>query len=519
MSTISHKNLFEKLRDTSIIERCVQYAHWTLPQIMADFENARGDQRVVLERDYQEIGALLTNNLASKITRLLFPASQPFFRINLSDALKALAQASNVKPNELQARLARLEMAATLRLFMNASYSQLILALKHLIITGNALLYRDAQSKRTTTYGLQSFVVRRDGKGEVLDCVLREFTYVEALDPEVQKALQAESRSKYSRPEQQVEVYTRIQRKWSKAGKKVYEVTQEVDTLPVGEPSTYPEHLCPWRVVTWSLLAGEHYGRGMVEDYAGGFAKLSDLSEAHALYGIEVMRVVHLVGAGSGTDIDDLANAETGEYVRGDPESVNAHESGDAAKLQQVAAEIAEVFSRLARAFMYGANTRDAERVTAYELQQDALEAENTLGGVYSSLADTLQTPLAHLLLVEEGEQMLEGLITGDVKLDISAGIPALGRSTDVQNLVGAAQEAAAIAPVLAQVDSRVSAHRVMDMIYAGRSVDTALIMKSEDELEVEKQADEQVAAGQEQIMQATAAADQLQQVEALQQI
>lgn len=515
MSNITHKALFDKLQDTYVIDKARQYAHWTLPALMADFTEVRNG-RAVLERDYQEMGALLTNHLASKLTRLLFPANSPFFRIDPSRELKAQGAERGLKPEDMASAMARFEKDACKRVFLNASYAQLILALKHLIVTGNVLLYRDSPNKRTVSYGLQNFVVRRDGKGVTLDIVLKECTFVEALDEDLQKQLRLVDKGKYSRPEQTVEVYTRIQRKVK--NKNAYcEVTQQVDTIPVGEPSTYPEYLCPWRVVAWSLIPGEHYGRGLVEDYAGGFAKLSDLSEAATLYGIEIMRVVHLVGAGSGTDIDDIASAECGEYVRGDPNSVAAHESGDYGKLKQVSDDIEQVTQRLSKAFMYQANTRDAERVTAYELQQDALEAEHALGGVYSSLAESMQMPLAYVLLVELKESLLEGLVSGELRLDISAGIPALGRSTDVQNLVGAAQEAAAIVPVFKQIDNRVDEHKLIDVIFAGRSVDTELIFKSKEQQQSEAAADAQIAQGQQQMQMAAAATDQVDALQSIQ--
>lgn len=513
MGAISHKALYEKLRDTSVIEKCVQYAHWTLPQLMADVTESKGRPAVV-ERDYQEIGALLVNHLATKLARLEFPTNQSFFFVELSRSLMQDARERGLSDQDLQAGIARMEQDACKRLFMNASYAQLILALKHLIVTGNVLLHRDTDNAKITAYGIQSFAVRRDGRGTMLDCVLREGTYVEALHPDIQDALRRKDRTKYSRPECGVDLYTRIQRK-RQGDVEGYEVTQEVDTLPVGEASWYPAHLCPWFAPTWSLIAGEHYGRGMVEDYAGGFAKLSDLSEAHALYSIEMMRVVHLVGASAGTDIDDLQGAETGEYLRGDPSQVQAHESGDAMKLEQTAREIERVFTRLSKAFMYQANVRDAERVTAYELQRDAQEAENALGGVYSALSDGLQVPLAHVLLYETKPEMLPGLSTGEVKLDITAGIPALGRSTDVQNLLMASQELATVLPI-AQMDKRFSLQRITDLVLAGRSVDTSKIFFSKEEQAKNAEAEKQLMDGQAQMMQSATMADAAEQLNTL---
>lgn len=345
----------------------------------------------------------------------------------------------------------------------------------------------------------------------MLDCVLREYTTVEALPPELQVALRTANKAKYSRPDQTVEKYTRIHRGFNN-GTPGYTVSQQVDNLDIGEPSWYPERLCPWMCPTWVLIPGEHYGRGMVEDYAGGFATLSNLSEAAALYGVEIMRVVHLVGSSAGTDIDDIANAESGEYVRGDPQSISAHESGDSLKLQVVEAKITSVINRLSKAFMYTGTTRNAERVTAEEIRRDAQEAEYALGGVYSTLSGGIQVPMAHILMTEVDSMVLAGLVAKEIEADVTAGIPALGRSADVQNLMLAAQELAGIFPIK-DLDKRIDPQRLVDMILSGRSVDPKLLFYTEDQQRQNAQAEAAAQNAGQSLLQAGTLADQGNQI------
>ena len=61
---------------------------------------------------------------------------------------------------------------------------------------------------------------------------------------------------------------------------------------------------------------------------------------------------------------------------------------------------------RLSRAFMYNGPARDAERVTMYELQLQAQEANNQLGGLFSTLAESVQIPLAVLKLRQVAPHM-----------------------------------------------------------------------------------------------------------------
>lgn len=516
----SYKNLFDKYRDDTVIQKAVQYSKWTLPQLMADMTLVSNGSVLVLERDFQEMGALLVNNLSAKLTGLLFPSSRPFYKIKQSKLLKDVARKAGIKDQDIAAGLAQLEQSSCQQLFLNSSYEQLVIALKHLIVTGSVLLYRDSAQSKTISFGLQSFSVRRDGRGNLMDCILREYTDFEALPADIQPILMAKHPSRY-KPENfgsnRVELYTRVRRSHDTAGKVVYIVSQQADDVEVGVPGSYPEHLCPWQVPCWSLIAGENYGRGLVEDYAGGFAKLSDTSHAATLYGIAASKVVNLVAPGQGADLDELQGAETGEYVQGQTGSVEVYEAGDARKMEQLRIEIEALFQRLARAFMYKGSVRDAERVTAFELKQDALEAENTLGGVYSSLSASMQVPLAHVLLTEVDDGMMEGIVTEQIKLDIMAGIPALGRQADVQNLAAAAQDAAAIIPVLAQLSQRIDPERILDVILAGQSVDASTIFKDEAQMAAEAEAAQQQAQGQEQIAQATTMADQAQQLQTIQ--
>lgn len=518
MNRITHKARFEQYRDSQVVLKSRRYAFWTLPQLMADMDHIGTTQ--VLQRDYQEIGALLVNNLGAKLASLLFPGSVPFFKVAPSAELLKRAERSGRTSTDVAAGLAKMELEASKRLFINASFNQLVQAMKHLVVTGNVVLHRDSKLRRSSAYGLQAIGIRRDGRGTLLDLVIRELTSFAGLSQEMQRVLRVKNPVKYaldaSRWDINVELYTRVERKYGASGAVYYEETQQVEDIDVGEPGVYPEHLCPWTAVAWSLIPGEHYGRGLVEDFAGGFAKLSDLSEALALYGISAMKFVNLVAPGQGANIDELQAAETGEYVQGTKDGVTVHEVGDGQKIAAIAAQIEGTFGNLARAFMYKGNTRQAERVTAYELQLEAQEANTVLGGNYSSLAESVQVPTAHLLLTEVEPGMLQGIISGALKLDIEAGIPALGRAAAVQSILTVARDAAAVVPALTQLDKRVNPARLMDLFYAGSSVITSDFFFTADEQAAKDEAENKINAGQAQIAEAENLSEQSAQIATL---
>ena len=502
MENVPYKSLFEKYRDSLLIDRWNQFAFWTISYLVNDSRSIAQDGRAHVSRDFQAVGSMLVSNLAAKLARLLFPVSVPFFKASASKSFKKWAKEHGITEEELTSQFALLEILSKDRLLQNSGYASLILALKLLIVTGNALIHRDQEKGSLTTWSPDCFATRRDSRGRLMDCILREFSTLDALPEELR--VHFNQLERYKDPETAVEIYTRIKRV-TRGSTQGFEVSQECDDHRVGESSWYPEALCPWMVPTWVLIPGEHHGRGLVEEYAADFARLSSLSEAAALYGVEMTRVLHLVGPSSGGDIDELTNAANGEFVRGDQGAISAYEAGDAGKLQQLGAEIDRVILRLSKSFMYTAQARQAERVTAYELQQEATEAEHGLGGAISTLSGGMQVPLAFLLMTEVSTEAMTGIVTGEIMPDVTTGIPALGRSSDVQNLIQAAQEIAGVVPV-AGLDKRLNPARIIDIILAGRSIDPKTVFFTPEE----QQQNDEAAQAQAQAQQSLIAAQTL---------
>ena len=513
MARVTAKSLYNKLRDSSVIATNEAYAQWTVAQLMVDPNISFGRHKTV-ERDYQSIGALLVNSLSSKLAQLLFPIQHPFFALDISEALKQENRKAGRTSEELESLVSTAVRDACRSLFKNSSYASIITALKHLVVTGNVLIHVDERANKINTYGLQQFVTRRAGNGDPILIVHRERTYVEALDYEDQEILRRVDRQRYSRPEQEVTLYSRIQRVALPERRFQWVVTREVDEYQLPGQDTYPANECPWVAIAINVIAGTHYGFGLVSEYAGDFARLSDVSEAAVLYGIEISRIVNLVGTGSGADIDDLTRAETGEYIQGDKDSVNPVESGDANKLRVLLDMENGTMQRLSRAFMYNGPARDAERVTMYELQLQAQEANNQLGGLFSTLAESVQIPLAVLKLRQVAPNLMPGISTGLLVPDITAGVNALGRSEEVQSLLLATQEINAIAQVLFQVDKRINPEAVLDMIYASRSVQSEKLKYDKATLAKLQEAAANQAQGASELAQASAANDTLQSIQ-----
>lgn len=361
----SFKARFKELQDAFLLAKSKHYAKWTIPYLMG--EPSEDGMQLALEGDFQSVGALLTNSLSSKMAGLLFPTIQPFMDLKLSpegrQAMEEAIESTGGDRSDLSNLLAVLTSTASNKAFSGRTFFQIVLALKHLIVTGNVAIRRFKEEDAIACYGINNFVVRRDGLGRVVEALIKEQVFFGTLDEDVQTFVRTKGNYGGDTPElrnRAVYKYTRIYLQGN-----IYHEEQGIEDVILGEEfnSTYEKHRVPYIFPTWSLLNGEHYGRGLIEDLKGDFAKLSELSEALALYEIEAMRVIYAVSAEAYDAIDELAEAPSGSYVRVSNGAVQAIETGSAQKVQQLMADLNTVFERLARAMMWRGNTRQGERV------------------------------------------------------------------------------------------------------------------------------------------------------------
>ena len=486
--TYSLKTLFNQYRDTSLLSRIEDYAYWTIPSVFPKGDqDHRQQQNRSIEYDYQSVGAMLVNRLATKLARTLFPANQSFFRLDLDDRLKQLFDQKGLD------NVIEYENKACQQLYMNASYAQLVQAMRLLVITGECLAYRYEGKLRI--FSLKDYVLKRNNVGEVLDIIICEYKYYEELTPEQRVQLQV------TESQTRVKLYTRIKRN-IKLGVISWKVTQEINGIDVGTNTVYRDKLCPYIPISWNLVNGDSYARGYIEDYAPDFAKLSDLSRELMSYEMESLRLLHMVSPQGAVDIESAANAPNGEYIQGDPAMIKPYEAGSYQKIAEIRNDLMQIEQRLNIAFMYTGNMREGERVTAYEIRQNAEEAEQTLGGVYSQLSQNMHLPLAYLLLYEVQPEIMESIDRGEFNLNILTGIQALSRSSENQGMVIACSELNAIMPIIMQLGKRFNMDAIADKVFASNNVNIKEITYTEQQLKANARAEQEQMAQQEASMQ-----------------
>jgi len=140
---------------------------------------------------------------------------------------------------------------------------------------------------------------------------------------------------------------------------------------------------------------------------------------------------------------------------------------------------------------------RDAERVTAEEIRLMAEQLEQGLGGVYTVLAEELQLPLIRrIMFLMERDGELPPVPKGLVEPQITTGLEAIGRGNDKQRLT---EFLSTIATALGpdQFLSYINPTELIRRFAAADGIDTAGLVRSEEELQAEQAQAEQAMLAQ----------------------
>lgn len=501
------ETLYSEYSDHTLLQQLEVYALWTIPAVFPKGTRASDNTNAQIEHDYQSEGALLVNKLSTKLAKTLFPANLSFFSLDATQEIKEMLTKQGIDS------LVRVENDACRRLMFNASYAQLVQLLRLLVITGDALVSRKDNAVRVRS--LKSYVVRRNHLGEDQHIIYKDCIRYDELPPYVKTGLGTR------KDDDVVTLYTSIKRiiKW--AGNipiTSWEETQEVEGVAVNYKQTYTHNTCPHFTVMWSHVNGDNYGRGYVGEYAGDFAKLSELSQSLTEYQLASCITLNVYNPSGNFDIDRAEQARNGDWITGQKEAVQSYEVGDYNKMIALSNDIQLIMTRLNTAFMVTSNQRDAERVTQYEIMTNANEAEQVLGGVYSQLSQNLHMPLAYLLLNEIHPAIIQDIEAGAYELNILTGLQALSRSSANQALLVASSEINATVPVLTQVSKRFDVEKIIDSILRSNGINVEDYTFTEEQIQARTDAEEQEQAQLAQQQAIMQGAGQQQAVQAVQQ-
>ena len=482
-------------RKGDIVARCEQYAMWTIPSVCPT-DNEDGAEQ---SKGNVSIGARLVNHLSNRIVDTMFPSDRPFFTLPLTvEAEKRLTEdlgedEMNKFIAETRKATSAVENAAMRELNLTEYRPVAVQAVQHQIVTGNAVIHRTDEGKRTV-YGIKDFCMTRDVKGGMLSCILKDSKKFASLPQSIQDRLK-ETREDY-KSDTDVVLYTyywKQDKKWHRL--------QGVDTYVIEETrKSYAERDLPVLPLTWNLSRGESYGRGLVEDHAVTFHNIDVTTLAMIdLIGFAA-DLKFLVDPSSQLDIDEWNNAPRGSYQPGRKDDISVPDFPKRVEIQVMMEAVSKWERELAQSFLLNsAGVRDAERVTAEEIRFYARELESAYGGLYSRLALDWQQKEAEYLIsqIDFSTFSSSGLQTFDVV--VTTGLESLSREGQLDNLRLAVADLQMLDAVPEDLRAVINKRKFAEFVFTNRGVKLAEFVYTEEEMRAQQEA---VMQEQERMMQ-----------------
>lgn len=496
MEQLTARSLYGKLlseRD-SYLREAYDSALLTIPSIMpesVDALNRTTHTGLILPKPWQSLGARGVNNLASKLLLALLPPTGSFFRYEIDNRAFAGMDRKDIEvvKTDLEQRLAERERIV-MQEINGPIRTKVFLAIKHLLVTGNVLIYLPPDGG-ARVFPLNQFVVRRDFLGNLLELIYVEILDRDTVSEEVREIIaQDETNLDPSRRDKPVHLYTHVVRSGD-----TLKFHQEVNgkTVESSEGSTSLDQN-PWLVLRWTAIDGEDYGRGFVEEYRGDLRAFEELRKALTKAALNAAKLVPLISPSATISARQLVSAENGEPLVANADDVVFLQQQKQADMSVARAQAAEIEQSLAADFLMNSSfQRNGERVTAEEIRIMAQELEDSLGGVYSVQSQELQLPLARRLehiLIRRGT--LDKMPGDAINVTVVTGLAAIGRGQDLNRLREGLGLVAEVGRVVPDVAAYLNASDILKRIFIGVGTDTSGLLKSAEEVQAERDAQQQ---------------------------
>lgn len=465
---------------TAFLDIALECSKLTIPTLLMHEETTTDHTR--FKTPWQSVGAKGVVTLASKLMLGLLPPSTSFFKLQLDDSKLGVEIPAEAK-SELDLSFAKIERMIMESIAASTDRVQIFSAIKHLVVTGNALLYMSKDGMKM--YPLNRYVVERDGNGNLTEIVTRERVNRTLLGPEFEnpKQMSVVDSSVGSKFEKDVDVYTCV-----KLTSKGWSWYQEADDKIL--PDSYgkaPKDKSPWLPLRFVTVDGEDYGRGRVEEFLGDLKSLEALMQALVEGSAAAAKVIFTVSPSSVTKPASLANAGNGAIIQGRPDDIGVIQVGKTADFR-TAFELSNTLEkRLSEAFLI-LNVRQSERTTAEEVRMTQMELEQQLGGLFSLLTVEFLIPYLNRKMLDlTKSKQIPSLPKGLVHPTIVAGINALGRGQDRESLI---QFVTTIAQTMGPqaLQQYINPDEAIKRLAAAQGIDILNLVKGMEQIQGEKQ-------------------------------
>lgn len=424
------------------LERAREHAQVVMPSLLPDTGFGQDDDLPV---PWSAMPAEGVMNLSTQLVDVLYPLNNlPFFELSLSTELD-IAGVNTTAERQVLDRIGRRVMEQ----FLPTNYrSALFMSMQHLIVIGDVLLHeRDDYSFQV--FRLDQYVVLRRPNGQPVEIIVQEWVNPDSI-PEELKGISKDGAQKEAGTENQFEaVYTRL---FFDDETKLWNVEREFRTSKFDTGTSYS--VLPYFPLRWSAVAGEDYGRSLIEDAFGDIIALEALSKSLVDGAVMNSEWRWLCNPGGHTEPEDFDNSQNGATIAGIEGDLTFLQAGAQAQLIAVLTAVQDREQRLGRRFLMNSAVQpEGERVTARQVTILAHELERALGGVLTLQAGDIQIPVVRRTMYQMSTDLLipPGLAPFTenpdslLKIKVKAGLEVLRRELDNQKLMAFAQVAATL--------------------------------------------------------------------------
>lgn len=466
---------------TEFLDMAVRCSELTLPYLIHD-DNVYTHNRKNINKPFQSTGAKCCTTLAAKLMLALLPVQTTFFKLQVKSDKIGTEIDPQIK-SELDLSFSKIER--TIMDYIAASNDRVVLhqALKHLIVGGNSLIFMGKEGLKN--FPLSRYVVNRDGNGKWLECITKELISRKLLEDKLPPKKTNSGIDESKNRNDDIEVYTCI--KYDAQGKRYTWHQEAEDVILSGSQSAAPEDANPWLLLTFNHTDGEPYGRSRVEEFIGDFETLDALTQALVEGSAAAAKVIFLLNPASPLKPQNLSLSGNGSIVSGRPEDIGVVTVGKTQDFTTAAQQIANIEKRLNEAFLVYTQ-RQAERVTAEEIRTTQFLLEQQLGGLFSLLTTSFLKPyLSRILLVLTRSGQIPDLPKDLVQPQIVAGINALGRGSDAQQLttfMGTIAQTVGPEALIKYINPQEAIKRLA----AAQGIDVLNLVKTPDQMQMDKE-------------------------------
>ena len=482
------KQRYDYLRSyrDDFLDMAVQGTRLTLPYLIKQDDDNSNHKN--LKTPWQSVGAKGVSALASKLMLAILPPQSSFFQLQVDESKLTKEGLPPQAKSDLDVTFSKIERIVMDLIAQSDDRVVVHQALKHLVVSGNALLFMDKEKLKC--YPLNRYVIERDGLGNIIEIVTKEQINKKLL-PELTELAQPQPMNPDVRGggnADEVDVYTHVKRE----GKMMTWYQEVYGKIVPGTISKSPIATQPWLPLRFNVVDNEDYGRGRVEEYIGDLKSLEALTQAMVEGSAAAAKVVFTVSPSSTTKPQTLAAAGNGAIVQGRPDDIGVVQVGKTADFATAMNMMQNLEKRLAEAFLI-LQVRQSERTTAEEVRMTQMELDQQLGGLYSLLTVDFLVPYLNRKLSEAGKRGEIPKLPKDlVRPVIVAGVNAIGRGQDQQSLT-------AFMTTIAQtlgpeaMSTYINPDEVIKRLAASQGIDVLNLVKSQQELQQEQAQQAQV--------------------------